>query len=100
MKKKLCKIKVIKHLKGDIKNFKKESAEDKELINELNKSKKRGIKHKDPKPKSKGKAKIKVVMEEFKEGNLHSGSKQGPLVRNPKQAIAIAISESKRKKRK
>lgn len=95
-----CKMKVEKHLKGDIKNFKKEASEDKELIKDLNKSKKHAIKHKDPKPKSQGKAKIKVVMEEFKEGKLHSGSKHGPVVRNPKQAIAIAISESKRKKRK
>ncbi len=45
------------------------------------------------------KKKIKKVMEEYKEGSLHSGSKKGPLVTNPKQAIAIAISESKRKKR-
>ncbi len=97
---KIEKRKVIKHLKGDMKNYKKESSEDKELMHDLNKSKKRGIKHRDPKPKSKGKAKIKVVMEEFKEGRLHSGSKHGPLVGNPKQAIAIAISESKRKKRK
>jgi hypothetical protein len=36
-------------------------------------------------------------MREFKEGTLHSG-KKGPVVKNPKQAIAIAISESKRKK--
>lgn len=48
----------------------------------------------------KGKEKIKVVMDEFKEGGLHSGSKNGPIVTNPKQGIAIAISESKRKKRK
>jgi hypothetical protein len=45
------------------------------------------------------KAKIGVVMEEFKEGKLRSGSKKGPQVTNPKQAIAIAISESKKKKK-
>ncbi len=33
-------------------------------------------------------------MHEFKHGTLHSGSKQGPVVKNPKQAIAIAMSES------
>lgn len=44
--------------------------------------------------------KIKVVMEEFKEGKLHSGSDKGPVVTNPKQAVAIAISESKKKKSK
>ena len=42
--------------------------------------------------------KIGKVMREFKEGTLHSG-KKGPVVKNPKQAIAIAISESKRKKK-
>lgn len=41
----------------------------------------------------KGKAKIKRVMKEFKEGKLHSGSKKGPVVSNPKQAVAIAYSE-------
>jgi len=38
-------------------------------------------------------------MEEFKAGKLHSGSKKGPKVTNPKQAIAIAISESKKKRK-
>jgi hypothetical protein len=42
--------------------------------------------------------KIRKVMREFKEGTLHSG-KKGLVVKNPKQAIAIAISESKRKKK-
>lgn len=35
-------------------------------------------------------------MEEFKEDKLHSGSKKGPIVTNPKQAIAIALSESRK----
>lgn len=47
---------------------------------------------------SKEKRKVKKVMHEFKEGKLHSGSKKGPEVTNPKQAIAIALSESRRKK--
>ena len=46
------------------------------------------------------KAKIKKVMGEFKHGALHSGSKKGPVVTNPKQAVAIAYSEAKKKKRK
>ena len=48
--------------------------------------------------KTKAEAKISKVMREYKEGTLHSG-KKGPVVKNPKQAIAIAISESKRKKK-
>lgn len=40
--------------------------------------------------------KIEAVMHDFKKGELHSGSKKGPLVINPKQALAIAISESKK----
>jgi len=70
-------------------------------------SKKRVVKHHkkdDKKPKShkvkyskKAEKKIKKVMHEYGEGKLHSGSKKGPLVENPKQAQAIAISEAKRK---
>lgn len=48
--------------------------------------------------KTKAEAKISKVMREFKEGTLHSG-KGGPVVNKPKQALAIAISESKRKKK-
>ena len=47
----------------------------------------------------KSQKKIEKVMEEFKSGSLRSGSKKGPKVTNPKQAIAIAISESKKKKK-
>lgn len=45
-----------------------------------------------------GKKKIKKIMEEFKTGTLHSGSKKGPKVKNRKQAIAIALSEARRGK--
>lgn len=38
--------------------------------------------------------KVKKVMHEFKAGKLHSGSKKGPVVKNRKQAIAIALSEA------
>jgi len=44
---------------------------------------------------TKGEAKMGKVMSEFKSGDLHSGSKSGPVVKNPKQAIAIAMSEKK-----
>lgn len=48
----------------------------------------------------KAKKKVKVVMEEFKKGDLHSGSKKGPKVTNPKQAIAIALSEQRKANKK
>lgn len=44
--------------------------------------------------------KIKKVMHEFKAGELHSGSKKGPLVKNKKQAIAIELSEQKKTNKK
>lgn len=42
--------------------------------------------------------KIHKVMSEFKYGKLHSGS--GDVVKNRKQAIAIAMSEAGMSKRK
>ena len=42
---------------------------------------------------TKSQKKIGKVMREFKKGELHSG-KKGPVVKNPKQAIAIALSEA------
>jgi len=44
----------------------------------------------------KGAAKVAKVMGEFKSGELHSGSKKGPKVTNPKQAIAISLSEARK----
>jgi len=43
--------------------------------------------------------KIKSVMGEFGRGTLHSG-KGGPVVKSRKQAIAIAISSAKKRKKK
>lgn len=81
--------KVLKHLKKDIETFKHEAKEDRELIKDLKK-----------KPKAKKKAapkkKFKKVMKEFSEKELHSGSKTGPRVTNPKQAVAIAYSEQRK----
>lgn len=42
-----------------------------------------------------GAYKMPKVMNEFKKGELHSGSKSGPVVKNPKQAVAIAMSEAR-----
>jgi len=45
------------------------------------------------------KTKVQKVMHEFKTGILHSG-KGGPVVKSKKQAVAIALSEAARAKRK
>jgi len=45
----------------------------------------------------KAQKKVKKVMHEFKEGKLHSGSKHGPEVSDSKQAVAIALSEARKK---
>lgn len=44
--------------------------------------------------------KIKKVVEEFEHGQLHSGSKKGPLVKDKKQALAIGYSEAKKAAKK
>jgi hypothetical protein len=44
------------------------------------------------------KRKVGTVMREFKEGTLHSG-KKGPVVKSPKQAVAIALSEARKVKK-
>ena len=54
------------------------------------------MKHKD-KYSKKAEKKIGKVMHEWGEGKLHSGSKKGPKVKSQKQALAIAISEARRK---
>lgn len=45
-------------------------------------------------------AKVGKVMDEYKSGELHSGSKKGPEVTNRKQALAIALSEAKQLSKK
>jgi hypothetical protein len=47
----------------------------------------------------KASAKMQKVMHEFKGGTLHSG-KGGPVVKSRKQAIAIAMSEASKAKKK
>jgi hypothetical protein len=44
--------------------------------------------------KKKIQKKVKKVLHEMKEGKLHSGSKKGPVVTNPRQGLAIALSEA------
>lgn len=40
--------------------------------------------------------KVEKVMHEYKQGSLRSGSKRGPVVKNRRQAIAIALSEKRK----
>lgn len=45
-------------------------------------------------PRAKGK--MEKTMGEFEEGELHSGSKRGPLVKSHQQAVAIGLSQARR----
>lgn len=51
-------------------------------------------------PKKAKQERVREEMHKFKHGTLHSGSKKGPKVKNRKQAIAIALSESGQSKKK
>jgi hypothetical protein len=43
---------------------------------------------------------ISKVMREYGAGKLHSGSKKGPVVKSEKQAMAIALSEAGKSRKK
>lgn len=47
-----------------------------------------------PKQNEQQRETIERVMHEFKEGELKTGAGKGPKVKNPKQAIAIALHEA------
>jgi len=79
---------------GNEMKHKKEEVKNKDLMKSIKDAHKE--KEGKNKPKKKG-GKVKKVMEEFKAGKLHSGSKKGPEVTNPKQAIAIGLSEARKK---
>lgn len=74
-----------------MKNMKKKEL--KKAKKEYKKADKEYAKAHESKPEKK---KVEKVMKEFKDGKLRSGSKKGPEVTNPKQPIAIALSESRK----
>ncbi len=60
---------------------------------------------KKPKTKDAKQAKVKKVMGEYKSGTLHAGRdpkgpKKAPVVKNRRQAVAIALSQAGISKRK
>ena len=59
-------------------------------------AKKKMVKIKKVHKKPKKGGKMEKVMHEYKEHELHSGSKKGPKVKSRAQAIAIGLSEARK----
>ena len=57
-----------------------------------------GLGHRNRRRKGVRPGKVGKVLHEFKHGELHSGSKTGPKVTNPKQALAIGLAEKRKGK--
>ena len=49
---------------------------------------------------AKGTDKVKKVMGEFKRGELRSGSKKGPVVKDKRQALAIGLNEQRAREKR
>lgn len=96
-------LKAIKSVGGTeemLMKHKKEEVKNKDLmksIKDAHKHEEKKHKPKEEKKHVKKGGKVNKVMHEFEEGKLHSGSKKGPKVTNPKQAIAIGLSEARKK---
>lgn len=41
--------------------------------------------------------KVEKTLHEYKHGELHSGSKDGPVVKDHSQAVAIALQQARKK---
>jgi hypothetical protein len=62
---------------------------------EIIKMRKGGYVPKSKKLTARQQAKLEKVLHEFKMGELHSGSKTGPIVKSRKQALAIGLAEAR-----
>lgn len=92
-----------KKIKKEMRPLKRQEKGDREFVASLKKDRKPAkairVLKKDIKAGEK-ELKVKKVMREYKKGELHEGSKKGPIVSNRKQAIAIALSEGRKAAKK
>jgi len=70
------------------------NTDDQEAKGEINSFKEKMKSYKKGGPTKAQSKKVGKVMHEWKAGKLHSGSKKGPIVKDQKQAVAIALSEA------